>query len=70
MIDSIYQFLQVMLVFSVKDMQTRSILIGTTKSQKKKVGCIRLDGSTPAASRQALVTDFQEKDSIKAAVVM
>lgn len=70
MIDSIYQFLQVMLVFSVKDMQTRSILIGTTKSQKKKVGCIRIDGGTPAASRQALVTDFQEKDSIKAAVVM
>ncbi|KAE9455035.1 hypothetical protein C3L33_13073, partial [Rhododendron williamsianum] len=69
MIDSIYQFLQVMLVFSVKDMQTRSILIGTTKSQKKKVGCIRIDGSTPAASRQALVTDFQEKDSIKAAVL-
>ncbi|KAI8561987.1 hypothetical protein RHMOL_Rhmol04G0383600 [Rhododendron molle] len=37
--------------------------------QKKKVGCIRIDGSTPAASRQALVTDFQEKDSIKAAVL-
>ncbi|KAL2456955.1 chromatin remodeling factor18 [Forsythia ovata] len=36
---------------------------------KKKVGCIRIDGSTPAASRQALVTDFQEKDSIKAAVL-
>lgn len=39
------------------------------KFQKKKVGCIRIDGSTPAASRQALVTDFQEKDAIKAAVV-
>ncbi|XP_057476125.1 uncharacterized protein LOC130764093 isoform X2 [Actinidia eriantha] len=37
--------------------------------QKKKVGCIRIDGSTPAASRQTLVTDFQEKDSIKAAVL-
>ncbi|XP_058212267.1 uncharacterized protein LOC131324346 isoform X2 [Rhododendron vialii] len=37
--------------------------------QKKKVGCIRIDGSTAAASRQALVTDFQEKDSIKAAVL-
>ncbi|KAH7546640.1 hypothetical protein FEM48_Zijuj01G0222900 [Ziziphus jujuba var. spinosa] len=36
---------------------------------KKKVGCIRIDGSTPPASRQALVTDFQEKDSIKAAVL-
>ncbi|XP_062143906.1 uncharacterized protein LOC133851479 isoform X2 [Alnus glutinosa] len=36
---------------------------------KKKVGCIRIDGSTPAASRQALVTDFQEKDAIKAAVL-
>ncbi|XP_051126579.1 uncharacterized protein LOC127248338 isoform X2 [Andrographis paniculata] len=36
---------------------------------KKKVGCIRIDGSTPAASRQALVTEFQEKDSIKAAVL-
>ncbi|VFQ87937.1 unnamed protein product [Cuscuta campestris] len=36
---------------------------------KKKVGCIRIDGSTPAASRQALVTDFQEKESIKAAVL-
>lgn len=37
--------------------------------QKKKVGCIRIDGGTPAASRQALVTDFQEKDAIKAAVL-
>ncbi|XP_065853070.1 uncharacterized protein [Euphorbia lathyris] len=36
---------------------------------KKKVGCIRIDGSTPPASRQALVTDFQEKDAIKAAVL-
>ncbi|KAI4344695.1 hypothetical protein L6164_011893 [Bauhinia variegata] len=36
---------------------------------KKKVGCIRIDGSTPAASRQALVTEFQEKESIKAAVL-
>ncbi|KAM7265797.1 hypothetical protein ACFE04_003480 [Oxalis oulophora] len=36
---------------------------------KKKIGCIKIDGSTPAASRQALVTDFQEKDSIKAAVL-
>ncbi|KAF8401213.1 hypothetical protein HHK36_012142 [Tetracentron sinense] len=36
---------------------------------KKKVGCIRIDGSTPASSRQALVSDFQEKDDIKAAVL-
>ncbi|CAM8921435.1 unnamed protein product [Rhodiola kirilowii] len=34
-----------------------------------KVGCIRIDGGTPAASRQALVTDFQEKENIKAAVL-
>ncbi|KAL5782812.1 hypothetical protein ACOSP7_007841 [Xanthoceras sorbifolium] len=36
---------------------------------KKKVCCIRIDGGTPAASRQALVTDFQEKDDIRAAVL-
>ncbi|OMO71315.1 SNF2-related protein [Corchorus olitorius] len=36
---------------------------------KKKVGCIRIDGTTAASSRQALVNDFQEKDSIKAAVL-
>ncbi|KAK3008811.1 hypothetical protein RJ639_013657 [Escallonia herrerae] len=36
---------------------------------KKKVGCIRIDGGTPAASRQALVTDFQENDAVKAAVL-
>jgi SWI/SNF-related matrix-associated actin-dependent regulator 1 of chromatin subfamily A len=36
---------------------------------KKKIGCIRIDGSTPAALRQGLVTDFQEKDSIRAAVL-
>ncbi|KAI0493365.1 hypothetical protein KFK09_023481 [Dendrobium nobile] len=36
---------------------------------KKKVGCIRIDGSTPATSRQALVTQFQEKSEIKAAVL-
>ncbi|KAK2969683.1 hypothetical protein RJ640_025860 [Escallonia rubra] len=36
---------------------------------KKKVGCIRIDGGTPAVSRQALVTDFQEKDAVKAAVL-
>jgi SWI/SNF-related matrix-associated actin-dependent regulator 1 of chromatin subfamily A len=37
--------------------------------KKKKVGCIRIDGSTPASSRQALVSDFQDKDEIKAAVL-
>ncbi|TXG71515.1 hypothetical protein EZV62_000094 [Acer yangbiense] len=37
--------------------------------QKKKVRCIRIDGGTPAASRQGLVTDFQEKDDIRAAVL-
>ncbi|KAL8244443.1 hypothetical protein R6Q59_010701 [Mikania micrantha] len=36
---------------------------------KKKVGCIRIDGGTPAGSRQSLVNDFQEKDSIKVAVL-
>ncbi|XP_072060802.1 uncharacterized protein [Arachis hypogaea] len=36
---------------------------------KKKVGCIWIDGGTPAASGQQLVTDFQEKDYIKAAVL-
>ncbi|PKI43065.1 hypothetical protein CRG98_036544 [Punica granatum] len=36
---------------------------------KKKVGCIRIDGSTPAVARQSFVTDFQEKDTIKAAVL-
>ncbi|CAI9292039.1 unnamed protein product [Lactuca saligna] len=36
---------------------------------KKKVGCIRIDGGTSAGSRQSLVTDFQEKDAIKAAVL-
>jgi hypothetical protein len=37
--------------------------------QKKKVNCIRIDGQTPVAARQTLVTDFQNKDDIKAAVV-
>lgn len=36
---------------------------------KKKVGCIRIDGGTPATSRLQLVTEFQEKDAIKAAVL-
>ncbi|KAJ4837041.1 hypothetical protein Tsubulata_025981 [Turnera subulata] len=37
--------------------------------EKKKVGCIRIDGSAPAASWQTLVSDFQEKDNIRAAVL-
>ncbi|KAK9934160.1 hypothetical protein M0R45_021313 [Rubus argutus] len=36
---------------------------------KKKVGCIRIDGSIPTVERQAYVTEFQEKDSVKAAVL-
>ncbi|CAA7398605.1 unnamed protein product [Spirodela intermedia] len=36
---------------------------------KKKVGCIRIDGSTPSSTRQELVSQFQEKDDIKAAVL-
>ncbi|OAY73533.1 putative SMARCAL1-like protein [Ananas comosus] len=40
-----------------------------TVIEKKKVDCIRIDGSTPTTSRQTLVTDFQEKDAIKAAVL-
>ncbi|KAL5538777.1 hypothetical protein UlMin_043917 [Ulmus minor] len=36
---------------------------------KKKVGCIRIDGGTPPLTRQALVTDFQEKDSVRVAVL-
>ncbi|KAK4766691.1 hypothetical protein SAY87_008333 [Trapa incisa] len=36
---------------------------------KKKVGSIRIDGSTPATARQSFVTDFQEKETIKAAVL-
>uniref|UniRef100_A0A803M5D1 SWI/SNF-related matrix-associated actin-dependent regulator of chromatin subfamily A-like protein 1 n=1 Tax=Chenopodium quinoa TaxID=63459 RepID=A0A803M5D1_CHEQI len=40
-----------------------------TVIEKKKVGCIRIDGGTPAASRQSLVTEFQENEAIKAAVL-
>ncbi|KAM5568487.1 hypothetical protein ABKV19_016181 [Rosa sericea] len=36
---------------------------------KKKVSCIRIDGSIPTVQRQAYVTQFQEKDSVKAAVL-
>ncbi|CAN6199966.1 unnamed protein product [Urochloa humidicola] len=36
---------------------------------KKKVKCIKIDGQTPVTIRQTLVTDFQNKDDIKAAVL-
>ncbi|KAG9147505.1 hypothetical protein Leryth_007313 [Lithospermum erythrorhizon] len=36
---------------------------------KKKVGSIRIDGSTNASARQSLVADFQEKESIKAGLL-
>ncbi|KAK9934159.1 hypothetical protein M0R45_021312 [Rubus argutus] len=36
---------------------------------KKQVGCIRIDGSIPTVEREAYVTEFQEKDSVKAAVL-
>ncbi|KAG0464473.1 hypothetical protein HPP92_020542 [Vanilla planifolia] len=35
----------------------------------KKVGCVRIDGSTPVTSRQALVSQFQENSEIRAAVL-
>ncbi|ONM59984.1 chromatin remodeling factor18 [Zea mays] len=36
---------------------------------KKKVKCIKIDGKTPLTTRQTLVTDFQNNDDVKAAVV-
>ncbi|XP_026445467.1 SWI/SNF-related matrix-associated actin-dependent regulator of chromatin subfamily A-like protein 1 [Papaver somniferum] len=36
---------------------------------KKKVRCIRIDGGTTPSLRHAMVSDFQEKDDIKAAVL-
>eukprot|EP01018_Ginkgo_biloba_P010107 Gb_24373 [translate_table: standard] len=36
---------------------------------KKKVGYIRIDGSTAQSSRQTLVTQFQEREDIKVAVL-
>ncbi|KAL6657041.1 hypothetical protein ACP70R_004821 [Stipagrostis hirtigluma subsp. patula] len=36
---------------------------------KKKVKCIKIDGHTPMTTRQTLVTDFQNKDDIRAAVL-
>ncbi|TVU37669.1 hypothetical protein EJB05_10996 [Eragrostis curvula] len=36
---------------------------------KKKVKCIRIDGQTPTTTRQSLVTDFQNNDDIRAAVL-
>ncbi|ONM59985.1 chromatin remodeling factor18 [Zea mays] len=36
---------------------------------KKKVKCIKIDGKTPLTTRQTLVTDFQNNDDVKAAVL-
>ncbi|KAH9322232.1 hypothetical protein KI387_016871, partial [Taxus chinensis] len=36
---------------------------------KKKVTFIRIDGSTPTSSRQMLVTEFQEREDVKVAVL-
>lgn len=36
---------------------------------KKNVGYIRIDGSTPPSSRQTLVTQFQDREDIKVAVL-
>ncbi|ONM59989.1 chromatin remodeling factor18 [Zea mays] len=44
-------------------------LLSTTMFQKKKVKCIKIDGKTPLTTRQTLVTDFQNNDDVKAAVV-
>ena len=44
-------------------------LLFATMFQKKKVKCIKIDGKTRLTTRQTLVTDFQENDDIKAAVV-
>ncbi|KAI3519026.1 hypothetical protein L1887_07996 [Cichorium endivia] len=41
-----------------------------TMIEKKKVGCIRIDGGIPTGSRHSLVRDFQEKDGVKAAVAL
>ncbi|KAG9459981.1 hypothetical protein H6P81_004489 [Aristolochia fimbriata] len=54
MLNAIHQFLQVSSI--VMDL-------------KRKVGCICIDGSTQQSSRLALVTEFQEKEEIKAAVI-
>ncbi|MQL86703.1 hypothetical protein Taro_019232 [Colocasia esculenta] len=40
-----------------------------TVVEKKKVDCIRIDGSTPSSTRQELISQFQENDGIKAAVL-
>nr|XP_025608767.1 SWI/SNF-related matrix-associated actin-dependent regulator of chromatin subfamily A-like protein 1 homolog isoform X9 [Arachis hypogaea] len=38
--------------------------------EKKKVGCIWIDGGTPAASRQQLVTDFRYQGSCSMVVFL
>lgn len=68
MIDAIHEFLQVGnldLVF----LRGLFLIVIMIYLQKKKVGCIKIDGRTPSASRQALVTEFQENQDIKTAVV-
>lgn len=55
------------LVLLVYDMMHLDQLF--TVFQKKKVKCIKIDGQTPVTTRQTLVTDFQNKDGIRAAVV-
>lgn len=56
-------------VFDVTCLWYKCDLLFTTMFQKKKVKCIKIDGKTPLTTREALVTDFQNKDDIKAAVV-
>jgi SNF2 family DNA or RNA helicase len=55
------------LVLLVYDMMHLDQLF--TVFQKKKVKCIKIDGQTPVTTRQTLVTDFQNKDGIRVAVV-
>ncbi|RLN36250.1 DNA annealing helicase and endonuclease ZRANB3 [Panicum miliaceum] len=47
----------------------QSLIDAIEHLMKKKVLCIRIDGQTPVTTRQTLVTYFQNKDDIKAAVL-
>lgn len=38
-------------------------------AQRRRVRCIRIDGSTPPASRQELVQQFQRRPEVKLAVL-
>uniref|UniRef100_A0A9I9CPT4 SWI/SNF-related matrix-associated actin-dependent regulator of chromatin subfamily A-like protein 1 n=1 Tax=Cucumis melo TaxID=3656 RepID=A0A9I9CPT4_CUCME len=53
----------------INKMVLKEVIALTINQMKKKVNCIRIDGGTPPAMRQALVSDFQQKDSIMAAVL-